>query len=56
MIGNELPHHLHETLRRRDMAAYGSNISLNDDQAYMQSRPLSYFNFMSLAAPESKTQ
>jgi len=51
MLGNELTHRLHETLRRTDMAAYGSNISLNDAQAYMHSRPLSYFNFISPSGP-----
>jgi hypothetical protein len=51
MLGNELTHRLHETLRRTDMAAYGTNISLNDCQAYMHSRPLSYFNFISPIGP-----
>jgi hypothetical protein len=51
MLGNELTHRLHETLRRTDMAAYGTNISLNDAQPYMHSRPLSYFNFISPSGP-----
>jgi hypothetical protein len=32
MLDNELTHRLHETLRRADMAAYRTNMSLNDTQ------------------------
>jgi hypothetical protein len=55
MLGNELTHRLYETLRWTNMTAYGTNISLNDAQAYMQSRPLSHFNFISPSLL-SKTQ
>ena len=51
MLGNELTHRLHETLRRTDMAAYGTNISLNDTQVYTHSRPFSYFNFILPSGP-----
>ena len=51
MLGSELTHPLHETLRRADIAAYGTTIRPNDAQAYMLVVPLSYFNFISPSGP-----